>query len=137
MAIRHGISKSDYAEMYDKQARRLFYFALRLTGDELLARRAMAELFTEGYRCCRFDNFLIEMVELLWRILESEHLSGNNFDGCVIPPLDEISFLARAAVLMRIIFSIAESEIAEILSLSAAELENMLSELRVNTADAV
>ncbi len=135
MAVKNGISKSEYALHYDEHAARLYYFALRLTGDELLSRRAMAELFAGGYHFCKEESFLSDMVTLLWRILESELPNGNGDSDS--SPLMKMSFLPRAAVLMRIVFSLAESEIAMALNISAEQLNEIYSSLKPNCAKAV
>lgn len=134
MAVKNGISKSEYALRYDEHAARLYYFALRLTDDELLSRRAMAELFAGGYHFCKEESFLSDMVTLLWRILESELPNESRASSS---PLETISFLPRAAVLMRIVFSLAESEIAMALNISAEQLSEIYSSMKPNRAKAV
>lgn len=137
MAVKNGISKSEYAVMYDEHALRLYYFALRLTGDELLSRRALAELFAEGYHFCSEESFLSDMVTLLWRILGDELLKSGHSEGAAASPLGNIPFLSRAAVLLRIVFSLAEAEIAGVLDISHEELRDIYSSVRADTAAAV
>ena len=137
MVVRSSISKSEYARRYDEYASKLYYFALRVTGDELLSRRAMSELFTEGYCRCKEDSFLADMVAVLWQILESCQPEQQRFTASVLPPLRNLTLLCRAAVLMRIVFPIAEKEIADILKLSETELFEMYSKMKSGAAAAV
>ena len=133
MAKRNSMTKGEYAHRYDEHASRLYYFALRLTGDELLSRRAMAELFTEGYRRCGEETFLEDMVATLWEILESDEPKAKS-STIALPTLRDIPLISRAAVLMRIVFSIAENDIAAILDISRLELEDIYSAARAGTA---
>ena len=133
MAIKNGMTKGEYARRYDEYASRLYYFALRLTGDELLSRRAMAELFTEGYRRCREETFLEDMVATLWEILESDEPKAKG-SALTLPTLRDIPLLSRAAVLMKIVFPIKENAVAEILDVSQPELDELYSAARAGAA---
>lgn len=124
-----GISKREYARRYDEYADKLWYFALQVSGDELSARRLMAELFVKGYFCCSEENFLFDMAASLWRIMESCAPKAVCETPGGLPLLHGFDTAERAAVLLKALFSMSDAEISDILDISQSDIADIHARL--------
>ena len=118
------LSRQQYAAKYDEHAGSLYKFALCVTGDKKLAEAAMAKLFREGYADAENENFLMHMLEVLRRILEScppvpdsyrENMKSvfpRRNQAALTDLLCELSVKQRTALLQKLMFENAMTKTA-------------------------